>query len=282
MDGFLKKNLDEIKKVIKKDWDMVFIVDGREGSGKSVLAQQCAKYVDETFDITRIAFNSDEFIEQIGKAEKYQAVVYDEAYGGLSSRAAISEVNRSLVSMLAEIRQKNLFVFIVLPCFFELDKYAAIWRSCGLLHVYTGENFERGRFTFYNYERKKDLYMVGKKFYSYNRPPPNFRGSFVEGYAVDDTEYRKKKLQSLETYKKKPETITRAAHRLQRNVGIKMLYEKGVTPKEIAKEMGLSHSGINALLREMGFEDARAKKIVTNLENRQKNEGKEGEGTLHI
>ena len=42
MDGFLKRNLDEAKRVIKKDWDMVFVIDGYEGSGKSVLAQHCA------------------------------------------------------------------------------------------------------------------------------------------------------------------------------------------------------------------------------------------------
>ena len=28
MDGYLKSNLDLLKKVIKKDWDMVFLIDG--------------------------------------------------------------------------------------------------------------------------------------------------------------------------------------------------------------------------------------------------------------
>ena len=28
MDGYLKANFDTARKVIKKDWDMVFVVDG--------------------------------------------------------------------------------------------------------------------------------------------------------------------------------------------------------------------------------------------------------------
>jgi len=171
LDGYLKKNLDQAKRVIKKDWDMVFCVDGYEGSGKSVLAQQIAKYCDPTLDISRIAFTPKEFIDAINKAGKYQAVIYDEAYGGMSSRAAMSEVNRSLMSVLAEIRQKNLFVLVVMPCFFEMDKYAAVWRSRALIHVYTGDDFKRGFFSFYSQDRKKSLYVLGKKFYSYRQPP---------------------------------------------------------------------------------------------------------------
>jgi hypothetical protein len=197
MDGYLKENMDKAKKIIKKDWDMVFIVDGYEGSGKSVLAQQVAKHVDPSFNIDRICFSPEEFVKAINSADRYQAVIYDEAYEGLSSRSAMSQVNRSLVAVLAEIRQKNLFVFIVLPCFFELDKYAAVWRSRALIHVYIGDNFERGKFGFYNQERKKQLYVLGKKFYSYYKPPCNFFGSFTKGYTVDEDAYRKKKVDAL-------------------------------------------------------------------------------------
>jgi hypothetical protein len=224
LDGILKKNLEIAKKVVKEDWDMVFIVDGYEGSGKSVLAQQCAKFVDESFNIKRICFNPKEFIKCINKADKFQAIVYDEAFGGMASRAAMSEINKSLMGVLAEIRQKNLFVFIVLPCFFELDKYAAVWRSRGLIHIYTKEGFQRGFFSFYNQERKKNLYVLGKKYYSYARPSPNFFGRFVRGYAVNETEYRRKKVDTLKTREKKPkETAITRRYKEQRNILINEL-----------------------------------------------------------
>jgi len=116
----------------------------------------------------------------------------------MSSRAALSEVNRSLMAVLAEIRQKNLFVFIVMPCFFEMDKYAAVWRSRGLFHVYTGDKFERGRVAFYNQSRKKKLYVIGKKFYNYNATKFNFYAKFNAGYAVPDEDYRAKKNNALQ------------------------------------------------------------------------------------
>jgi hypothetical protein len=99
--------------------------------------------------------------------------------------------------MLAEIRQKNLFIFIVLPTFFDLDRYVALWRSRALIHIYTGKSFERGYFMFFNTERKKDLYIYGKKTYSYKMPKANFFGRFPKGYMVNEAEYRKKKLDSL-------------------------------------------------------------------------------------
>lgn len=205
IDGYLKANLDIAKNVIQKDWDMVFAIDGYEGSGKSVFAHQAAKYCDPTLSLDRIVFTPDDFRKVVTNAEPYQSVVYDEAYTGLSSRSTMGVINRALVSMLAEIRQKNLFVFVVMPTFFDLDKYVALWRSRGLFHIYTGENFQRGFFAFYNVDRKKQLYILGKKFYSYSKPKPNFIGRFVNHYTVDEKEYRKKKRVSLVAREKKAE-----------------------------------------------------------------------------
>ena len=206
-DGYLLNNLQTAKEVIQKDWDMVFIIDGIEGSGKSVLAQQIAFFLDSTLTIDRVVFTPQEFTDAIVKAGKYQAIIYDEAYRGLSSRQAMSQVNKALVSMMAEIRQKNLYIFIVIPCFFELDKYMALWRSRALLHVYTGEKFKRGFFSFFSIEKKKRLYIKGKKLYEYLESP-NFRGRFVKGYCVDEEQYRARKLEVLriaETKKDKRE-----------------------------------------------------------------------------
>lgn len=205
LDGYLKENLDTARKIIKDDWDMVFIVDGAEGSGKSVLAMQCAYYCDPTLELDRIVFTPYEFRKAILNAKPYTAVIYDEAYTGLSARATMSMINRALVSMLAEIRQKNLFVFVVMPTFFDLDKYVALWRSRALFNVYTGDNFQRGYFKFFNKTKKKDLYINGKKFYNYNKPESNFIGRFTNFYPVDVNAYKKKKRDSLLDREKKAE-----------------------------------------------------------------------------
>lgn len=198
MDGYLKGILDEIKQSVKRDMDLIILVDGPERSGKSTLAQQCAAYCDPSFNLARVCFTPDEFRKAIMEAEPGQAIVYDEAYTGLNSRGTMSVINRALVSMLAEIGQKNLIIFVVMPTFFDLDKYVAIWRSKVLLHVYTGEKFERGFFAAYNESTKKYLYIEGKKFYEYKgRVKPNFFGRFPAQYTVDEQAYRQKKRDSL-------------------------------------------------------------------------------------
>lgn len=204
MDGFLQTNLDTAKKKIEEDWDMVFIVDGMERSGKSTIAMQIAHYCDPTLTIDRIVFTPKELRKAIIDSEPFQAIVYDEAYTGLSSRATMSLINRTLVTMMAEIGQKNLFILVVMPCFFDLDKYIALFRSRVLIHVYT-KNFQRGYFNFYNVDRKKTLYMFGKKYYNYSKPKPNFRGRFTNHYVVDEIKYRYKKRHSLIDREKKQE-----------------------------------------------------------------------------
>lgn len=202
MDGYVKNVLDKTKEVIKKDWDMIIAVDGYEGSGKSVFAMQMAKYVDEDFSVDNIVFTPSDFRKAVTEAGKYEAIVYDEAYTGLQSRASMSLLNRTLVGMLAEIRQRNLYCFIVMPTFFGLDKYVALWRSRALFHIYTGDNFERGRVAFFNKTKKKQLYVLGKKFYNYGKPKANFVARFLNHYPIDEKEYRKKKREHLTSREK--------------------------------------------------------------------------------
>lgn len=249
MDGNLKSNLKMAKSVIKKDWDMVFVIDGSEGSGKSVLAMQSAKFCDPTFSVERVAFTANEFREAVINAAQYQAVVFDEAYRGLNSRAAMSMVNRILIQMLAEIRQKNLFVFVVMPCFFDLDKYVALWRSRALVHVYVGDNFERGFFLFFNQERKKQLYINGKKFYTYSKPKANFFGRFTNHYPIDEQDYRKKKKDSL-TNSEGQMTQKLLSSQLINEMVKKLAERDGMTNQEKAELIGVPISTYYYKLRQ--------------------------------
>jgi len=195
---------------INKTYDIIceqphhnFVANGIvvHNSGKSTIGIQSAGYCDPSFNNSRIVFTPKQFKDAILSAEPYQAVVYDEAYTGLSSRAAMGKINRALVSMLAEIRQKNLFIFVIMPTFFDLDKYVALWRSRALIHVYTNptgrDRFQRGFFSFYNEKRKKQLFVLGKKFYSYYKPKPNFIGRFTKAMPIDSKLYKKQKKDSL-------------------------------------------------------------------------------------
>ena len=215
--------LDKIRTaVITKDRDYVMVIDGEEGSGKSVLAQQQARKLDPKFNIDNICFNADQFISNLKKASKHSCIILDEAFSSANSRSALTEVNRSLIGVATEMRQQNLFVIIVIPSFFDLDKYFALWRCRALFHVYFNSKGGRGSYIIFPKSKKKYLYLVGKKFYNYSKPASPYPVCrFNNVYTVDEQEYRLKK---AEAFRKR--TVSNLAKRwkLQRDGLIKELY----------------------------------------------------------
>lgn len=258
MDNWLRQNLDHMKEAVKYDWDFIIVVDGTEGGGKSTLAIQCACYLDPTFEMKRIVFSPEDFEETVIKAEKYQAVIYDEAVTGLYSRESMQFVNVALTKLLAQIRQKNLFIFVVIPTFFDLDKYVAMWRSRALLHVFT-DGFTRGRFRFYSAGKKKSLYANGKQFYNYKHPLPDFYGRYPKFNPFYE-EYKKKKQKSLEERQD-----AQANPFAQRDRAVRILYQKhGWKQREIADLFGATQQNISIVLRRYGTVTNKQQKMNEN------------------
>lgn len=236
IDPIVLLELDKVKKkVLTKDRDWVVTIDGEEGVGKSVLAMQIGKYLDPNFSLYNIVFTADEFIKIIKDptTKPGTVIILDEAFNAANARASMSEVNRSLAGVATEMRQKNLFILIVLPSIFDLDRYFALWRCRALFHVYFTQNEER-RYIIFPKDHKKYLYLNGKKTYDYSKPrspyPPCV---FDHIYTVDETEYRLKKANAF-----KIRSVSHQARKwlLQRNAYIKhTLLTLGLTQEEVGK-----------------------------------------------
>jgi len=237
MDGKLHNDLTKkVHKVVtKKDKDWVICVDGGEGTGKSVFATHIGIIVDPTLTVERVCFTPEQFRDSIIKAKKGQCVIFDEAFTGLSSRSSLNKINKLLVALMQQMRQKNLFVVIVLPSFFLLDKYVALFRSRGLFHVYEKQG-QRGYWQYYNTARKKHLYLKGKLLYSYREPRTPVRGRFLDQYGVDQVAYRKKKADALKLMEQdKPEVDP---YINQRNALIDIAHREGkLSLRHIAQAM---------------------------------------------
>jgi len=246
MDNKLKRQLDKKVKgaLTKKDEDYVIVIDGEERSGKSVFAIQIARYVDSSLTLDRICFSPDEFRKAILKAKKGECIIFDEAYRGLSAKGALTEINKILVSLMMEMGQKNLFIIIVLPTFYLLEKYVALWRARGLFHIYRKRS-KKGYWVFIGRKKKTLLYLKGKKDYSYGYVKSSFKGRFYGKYGVNEEEYRKKKSESFkEGYK-----TTRQENLMdQRNKLIYLLY----------KEYKLSQQSISELIKDNGIKISRS------------------------
>ena len=203
LDEFLKTQLDKkiIPELSKKDKDVVFIVDGKERGGKSkfadILAAYAASQLGTKYDLSCMCMTPEEFRNKIQNAKKNEVVIYDEAHRGMGSRRALSEINNILIDLMMEMGQRNLFVIVVLPTIFMLDRYPALYRARGLFHIYEKER-QRGFWVYFNERKKQELYIKGKKLLNYNCMYwPKFRGRFYNQYSIDEEEYRKKKAKAF-------------------------------------------------------------------------------------
>lgn len=234
IDKKMLKLLEKVKeKINKKDEDYVMIVDGYDGSGKSTAAQQWGKYVDPTLDLSRICMTADEFKKAIINAKSKECVIYDEAVTGVSASESITRIGRLLKSMMMQMRQKNLFVIVIIPTVFELNKYIVLFRSRFLIHIYES-NGRKGYFAGFNRKYTKLLYLKGKKTYSYKVRTP-FTGRFYGKYVVNEQEYRKKKEEAL-IFELEHEENENKKWKIQRDVAIYLLKEQGLSYRDIIKK----------------------------------------------
>lgn len=181
MDGFLYDSFNNTKIVMrKKNIDLVIVITGYPGSGKSKLTAQIAAFCDPTFTENRMHQSSQEFIDAIEQeTEILRAHVLDEAWEGLSSSQVRKEVGKLFINLLNTIRQKRLFIFLVLPDFFDLSKNIAIFRSRWLIHCYSEFFGDVGKFVCFDQRSKKQLYIRGKQYENYSAVKADFRGVFT-------------------------------------------------------------------------------------------------------
>jgi len=212
-------------------------------SGKSTLAAQIAKSVDNTFTEDRMCLTPNEFTKKVNECNK-QAIVYDEAFTGLASRRAMTQVNNLMVEMMMEMRKQNLFIILCLPSVFYLEKYVGLHRARGLLHCHLQKG-KPGFYNIYNQQQLKLLYLTGKQKMSYAFPKTSIRGKFFHKAPIDWEEYEGRKIKAL---KLKGEKGTMAQKWMgQRAALIALMYEEGRNQQHIAN-----------YLKEHGFDVDRA------------------------
>ena len=195
MDGYLKQNLDHLKRAVANKWDGVMVVDGLEGGGKTNIGKCIAHYCSEgKFNLDNVVFTPQQFMDAVVRAKPGEAILWDEfILAGLSTEG-MNQMQNALIKFMTTIRKRRLFIILVVPWIFMLRTYFAVGRSRCLIHVYSHDGIQRGRFVFYNYIDKSELYFKGKRFFKYD-VKPSFYGVFTkyDGLFYDEEEYEKKK-----------------------------------------------------------------------------------------
>jgi len=167
--------------------------------------------------LPRITFNSNKTLKAIRRTKsndkQTKAVIFDEAFRGMSSKGVLSKENKILSQTLMEMGQSNLVLWIVSPSFFLIELYPAMIRSNALFHVKKDKKSSKRIVRIFNFKKKAMLYQIGlRKGWGYPLPTKQ-RANFYNIYPDKkdfEWRYRLKKQLSLRDNEKTEKT---EAHR---------------------------------------------------------------------
>lgn len=256
--------LDGFKWAIhNKKQSTVLLVDGRSGMGKTTLSFQIGKYISPNFSLDNVHFTPEAFLEALTHTEKGDTLVFDEAML-ISSRAALSKINRMIVIAMSMIRSKNLCIIFNVNSIFDLDRNLALSRADLLLHCYGDSLTDKGKFLAFfkggdGRDRIKELYIYGKKYYSYSNPKCNFNSVFSSNFVLDEKKYEEKKQIGVNNFLKGVDKEAHSKFKDSRDRFIKFLYENKeileLTQEKIAKIGKISRQTVISSLQNPVKED---------------------------
>lgn len=232
----------------RKGFDALILIDGKKRTGKSTLAKTVAYLLNPDLTINNYVAGLEEAPDKIDLSKDEDSLIFDEGSLVANSKDALVKKNKQLEKIIDVVGQKKLTLIFCMPEFFKISRSIALTHSLFLLHVYTDEQLNRGRFAYFGTKKKKVLYEIGKRnFGSYARPKADWTGSFVDFHVDFDKEYLQLKKESLKEALnpdcKKPkiptesEIITKLIIQFRANA-------PEITIKSLAKGFGISNNSI--------------------------------------
>jgi hypothetical protein len=186
----------------ESEMDIVIVIDGYEGTGKSFAARGLAMYCatllrkwfpKTTFDVKDIQFDTKEYVEASLEAEKPGIInqvkinVLDEGRKALNKMRRNSKSNITFTDYLSECRSKQQVHIILAPAYHDLDKNLISWRTNMIIHFkkqylessksVSGYKLKRGEFKLFT-DKKQIRACYGMPYaYPYNYGDHNWWSS---------------------------------------------------------------------------------------------------------
>lgn len=167
--------------------DALLINEGAEGEGKTNSAVAEAYFVkyhlknDYGQEREINLFFKLEQLIKFAKSTKDQIIIWDEPALDALGSDQMKELNKNLLKLLMVVRMNRHFFIFNFTKFFMFKEYIVVDRGLGMVHMYSRNEIEPGRFVYIKKANLEPLYLayriskkrLYKKFYS-------FRGSFPE------------------------------------------------------------------------------------------------------
>lgn len=209
----------------RSNGDMVLVIVGEEGSGKSQLGRQIGRFLDPTFDERRIEFSpeeakeahfkglpslsSSEFVPQLYREGKYdgkpwQVIELDES-AKLDRKKTTSAGSVEFMGFISQSRQLHKIFIMILPNVHMLDGYIAEHRTLAVIKTEKNKRTNARYYTWYTRKHIKQMFtsdMHKRKLYPARGA---FSGTFTNLQPFDITNYERKKAAALQAYKRKEE-----------------------------------------------------------------------------
>ena len=139
----LKQELDIALHAVKnKNQDLVIVVDGQEGSGKSTASRQIAYYCSQAlgsnFDVDgmkNIHNDLNKYIFNSSEGKKFEAHILDESRKVLNRKRSMAKEAVRFTNYLSECRFMNQVHILCIPAYHDLDRYVAQWRVGFVIHM---------------------------------------------------------------------------------------------------------------------------------------------------
>jgi len=266
INDYYYRNLDILSKAIVNDMTFLAVIWSSTlevGTGKSVFATQMGEAwsylmkknhnLDIPFTCNNIVWRPKELMKRAFEVPKYSMILLDE----WEDAHYWSELGMTLRQFFRKCRQLNLFIVLIIPNFFQLPMNYATGRSIFGIDVRFEDGFTRGNFRFYNFNAKRNLYIMGKKIHNFNAQRPTFLGRFTDGYGVNEKEYRKAKLLDLEKWESlEPEKQTLSQIKFE--MVKRMVEENGMTKTDAAKVVGVTPKTVFEWFKKAKMEEKEA------------------------
>lgn len=238
-----------------KNWDTVACICGGVGKSKSNLALHMLEYWQNLLygeckpqDIKHMNMGTQEFIKDLADCKQVEITVYDEA-GELSSRSAMSKMNKTLMVTYQIIRADRIFTLLVLPDIWYIDSYFRDTRIKHLFHVH-----QRGKVSYWNTSKLKKILALNetRRIKNYYVVEPTFTDSFphykgVMAEAYEDMK-KKKTSQARQDLTKDLDNRTNEIKEVRNKIILNMA-KREYTQIEISKCVGLSQQHVGRVIK---------------------------------